>query len=98
MKGKFRKTAGAIIGYMIICGGILGWIKVSHGTESRMNPALTAMAQIRSEPEGVSFSILGNEIIIDTSFSKDDEWSVLYLTCGEPSISALWTAVMMHIE
>jgi hypothetical protein len=98
MKRKLKKIAGIIVSYIILASGILCWLKVSHETESRLDSALTAMAQIKSEPEGICFSILGNELIIDTSFIYEDDGCLLYLTCSDPLIAAVWTAASIYNE
>ena len=97
MKRKFTKAAGIILGYLIICGGILGWIEVSHETESRIDPAQTAMAQLTPESDGIRFTLLGNETIIDTSFAENNRLQIFILSAADPLLSGIYYAVREYI-
>ncbi|MBO5227228.1 MAG: hypothetical protein J6B17_03980 [Ruminococcus sp.] len=93
MKRKFKMTAAFFLAYIILNCGILGWIEVSHGTESRINSAQTVMAQIVSEPDAIRFSVLDTQIYIDTSFTQSQEWRVFSLIGFDPVVSGLYTAL-----
>lgn len=95
MKERILRTIKLLTAYVMLSIGVLCWIRVSSVSGGKLDPAQTAMAEIKKDPgsEAIEISLLGESRVFDLSVLDSENVRTLVLACADPVVIGVLGAV-----